>query len=175
MIALAEVLARVSRQASSLAVDIHQAGQPALAQRLIDDLSRRALGDRLRVQLSTPLSQLPTYGAGRGSIPHSVSTPPSWRGQDPSAGGAPASEAHWNNTPNYGRASAPPPQNYGPTGGYCYYAGPPAGGSYTPLVPYYPKGPLYRPKGPHTRGGPAANDSHQGGRRNNDHRPDMQS
>ena len=76
VIALAEVLARVSRRVSTLAVDVHQAGQPALAQRLINDLSGRALGDQLRVQLSTTLSQLPTYGSGCGSTPHSASTPP---------------------------------------------------------------------------------------------------
>ena len=77
VLALAKLLARVSRRASSLAVDIHQAGQPALAQRLIEDLSGRALGDQLRLQLATTLSQLPTSGMGHGSTPHSVSPPPS--------------------------------------------------------------------------------------------------
>ena len=43
-ITLAKVFARVRRQVSSLAVDVHRAGQPALAQRLINDLSGRALG-----------------------------------------------------------------------------------------------------------------------------------
>jgi len=62
VIALAEVLAMVSRRVSTLAVYVHQAGRPALAQRLINDLSGRALGEQLRVQLSTTLSQLPTYG-----------------------------------------------------------------------------------------------------------------
>jgi len=175
VIALAEVLARVGRRASSLAVDIHQAGQPALAQRLIDDLSGRALRDRLRLKLSTTLSQLPTFGTGHGSSPHSVSTPPSSGGQHPSAGGAPASGAQWHNPPNYGRAPVPPPQNYGPTWGYGFYAGPPAGGSCTPTVPYYPNGPMYRPESPGTLGGPAENDSHQGGGHNNDYRPDVQS
>ena len=45
VLALAKLLARVSRRASSLAVDIQQAGQPALAQRRIEDLSGRALRD----------------------------------------------------------------------------------------------------------------------------------
>jgi len=175
VIALAEVLARVSRRASSLVVDIHQAGQPALAQRLIDDLSGRAIGDRLRLQLSTTLSQLPTYGTGHGSTPHSVSTPLSSGGRHPSAGGAPASGAQRHNPPNYGRAPVPPPQNYGPTGGNSFYAGPTAGEHYTPPVPYYPNGPMYRPESPRTRGGPAENDSHQGGGHNNDYSPDMQS
>ena len=76
VIALAEVLARVSRRISTLAVDVQQAGQPALAQRLYNDFSGRALGNQLRVQLSTTLSQLPTYGSGSGSTPHSVSNPP---------------------------------------------------------------------------------------------------
>jgi len=117
VIALAEVLARVSLRVSSSAVDIHQAGQPDLAQRLINELSGRALGEQLRVQLSTSLSQLPTYGSGQGSTPHSVSTPPSSGGQDPSGGVAPASGQQWHNAPNYGRAPAPPPQNYGSAGG----------------------------------------------------------
>ena len=175
VIALAEVFARVSRRASSLAVDIHQAGQPALAQRLIDDLSGRALGDQLRLQLSTTMSQLPTSATGHGSTSHSVSTPPSSGGQHPSAAGAPASGAQWHNPPNYGRAPVPPPQYYEPTGGYGFYAGPPAGGSHTPPVPIYPNGPLYRPESPRTRGGPAENDTQQGGGHNNDYRPDMQS
>jgi len=168
VIALAKVLARVSRRASSLAVDIHQAGKPALAQRLIDDLSGRALGDQLRLQPATTLSQLPTSGMGHGSTPQSVSTPPSSGGQHPGAGGAPASGAQWHNPPNYWRASVPPPQNYGPTGRYGYYAGPPAGGCYTPPVPYYPNGPLYRPESPRTRGGSADNESQQGGGNNNE-------
>jgi len=69
----------------------------------------------------------------------------------------------------------PPLQNYGPTGGYRNYAGPPAGGSYPPPVPYVPNWPLYRPESPRTWGGPADNDSQQGGGHNNDYRPDMQS
>jgi len=175
VIALAEVLARVSRRVSSLAVDVHKAGQPALAQRLTNDLSGRALGDQLRVQLSTAPSQLPTYGSRQGSTPHSVSTPPSSGGQDPSGGVAPASGQQWHNAPNYGRAPAPPLQTYGPAEGYGHYAGPPAVGSYAPLVPYYPNGPLYPTESLRTRGGPADNDSHQGGGHNNDNRPDMQS
>jgi len=175
VIAVAEVLAMVSRRVSSLAVDVHQAGQPALDQRLLNDLSGRALGDQLRVQLSTTLPQLPTYGSGCGSTPHSVSTPSSSGGQDPSGGVALASGQQWHNAPNYGRAPAPPPQSYGPAGGYGHYSGPPAGESYAPPVPYYPNGPLYRPESPRTRGGPAENDSRQGGGHNNDNRPDMQS
>jgi len=112
---------------------------------------------------------------GHGSTPHSVSTLPASGGQQPSAGVAPASGAQWHNPPNYGRASVPPPQNYGPTGGYGYYAGPPAGGSYTPPVPFYPNVPLHRPESPRTRGVSAENDSQQGGGHNNDYRPDMQS
>jgi len=142
VIALAEVSTRVSRRVSSLAVDVLQAGQPALAQRLINDLSGRALGDQLRVQLSPTLSQLPTYGSGSGPTPLSVSTPPSSGGQDPSGGVAPASGLQWHNAPNYGRATEPPPRTFGPAGGYGYYARPPAGGSYAPPVPYYPNGPL---------------------------------
>jgi len=174
VISLAEVLARVSRRVSSLAVDVHHAGQPALAQRLINDLSGRALGDQLRVQLSTTLSQLPTYGSGCGSTPHSVSTPPSLSGQDSSGGVAPASGQQCHNAPNYGRAPAPPPQNYAPAGGYGHYAGPAAGGSYAPPVPYHTNGPLYRPESSRTQGGPADNDSHQGGGHKNDNRPDIQ-
>jgi len=175
VIALAEVLARVSRPVFSSAVDVHQAGQPVLAQRLINELSGRALEEQLRVQLSTTLSQLPTYGSGQGSTPHLVSTPPSSGGQDPSDGVAPASGQQWHNAPNYGRAPAPPPQNYGSAGGYGHYAGPPADGSYAPPVPYYHNAPLYRPESPRTRGGPADNDSHQGGGHNDDNGPDMQS
>jgi len=175
VIALAEVLARVSRRVSTLAVDVHHAGQPALAQRLINDLSGRALGDQLGVQLSTTLSQLPTYGSGSGSTAHLVSTPPSAGGHDPSGGVAPPSGQQWHNAPNYGPAPAPPPQNYGPAGGYGHYTGPRACGSYAPPVPYYPNGPLYRPESPRSRDGPADTDSHQGGRHNNDNRPDMQS
>jgi len=76
VIALAEVLARVSRRVSTLAVDVYKARQPALAQRLINDWSGRALGDQLRVQLSTTLSELPTYGSGCGSTSPWCRPPP---------------------------------------------------------------------------------------------------
>jgi len=115
VIALAEVSAWVSRRACSLAVNIHKAGQPALARRLINDLSGPALGNGLRLQLSTILSQLPA-GTRQGSTPHSVSSPSSSRGHDPSERSGPPPAPQWHPASNYGQAPASQPQNNGKAG-----------------------------------------------------------